>query len=73
MINEGRYKTCFAELNSEIQMDVLKRIERLIEENHDRYDRGNYGHLCNIMPVLAINEALQAVGKTPEESLEVLS
>ena len=50
MINAGRYKTCFAELSPEIQADVLKRMERLIEENRLWYDRGNYGHLCNILP-----------------------
>ena len=45
MINAGRYKVCFSELNPEIQKDVLKRMERLIEENRQWYDRGNYGHL----------------------------
>lgn len=73
MINAGRYKTCFAELSPEIQADVLVRMERLIDENRQWYDRGNYGHLCNILPTLAIDEALQAVGKTPEESLDILS
>lgn len=73
MINAGRYKTCFAELSHEMQADVLVRMERLIEENRQWYDRGNYGHLCNILPTLAIDEALQAVGKTPEESLDILS
>lgn len=73
MINAGRYKTCFADLSPEMQADVLVRMERLIEENRQWYDRGNYGHLCNILPTLAIDEALQAVGKTPEESLEILS
>ena len=73
MINAGRYKTCFAELSPEMQADVLVRMERLIGENRQWYDRGNYGHLCNILPTLAIDEALQAVGKTPEESLEILS
>ena len=73
MINAGRYKVCFAELNPDIQADVLRRMERLIEENCEWYDRGNYGHLCNILPTLAIDEALQAAGKTPEESLEFLS
>ena len=73
MINAGRYKVCFAELSPEIQVDVLKRMARLIEENREWYDRGNYGHLCNILPTLAIDEALQAAGKSPEESLALLS
>ena len=73
MINAGRYKVCFSELSPEIQDDVLKRMARLIEENREWYDRGNYGHLCNILPTLAIDEALQAAGKSPEESLALLS
>ena len=73
MINAGRYKVCFFELSPEIQDDVLKRMARLIDENREWYDRGNYGHLCNILPTLAIDEALQAFGKTPMESLEILS
>ena len=73
MINAGRYKVCFAELSPEIQDDVLKRMARLIEENREWYDRGNYGHLCNILPTLAIDESLQAAGKSPEESLALLS
>lgn len=48
-------------------------MERLVEENRNWYDRGNYGHLCNILPALAIDEALQTVGKTAEESLKLLS
>ena len=73
MIKAGRYKICFTELSLEIQDNVLKRMARLIEENREWYDRGNYGHLCNILPTLAIDEALQASGKTPKESLEILS
>ena len=73
MINAGRYKVCFSELSTEIQEDVLKHMARLIEENLKWYDRGNYGHLCNILPTIAIDEALQERGKTPEESLEILS
>ena len=73
MINAGRYKVCFFELSPEIQNNVLKHMARLIEENREWYDRGNYGHLYNILPTLAIDEALQASGKTPKESLEILS
>ena len=45
MINAGRYKLCFSELSPEIQDDVLKRMARLIDENREWYDRGNYGNL----------------------------
>jgi hypothetical protein len=42
---------------------------RLISEEKEYADKGNYGHLCNILPTVAIDEALQKHGKTPEEAL----
>lgn len=31
----------------------------LIEEDKEYEDKGNYGHLCNILPTIAIDEVLQ--------------
>ena len=31
----------------------------LIEEDKEYEDKGNYGHLCNILPTIAIDEILQ--------------
>lgn len=73
MIRAGRYKVCFDGLEPEVQTDVLRRMETLITENAEWCDRGNYGHLCNILPTIAIDEALQAHGKTADEAFELIS
>lgn len=73
MINKGRYRQCFATLNKTQQQQVLGRMEQLISENSQWCDRGNYGHLCNILPTLAIDAVLQASGHSPDQSLSILS
>jgi hypothetical protein len=73
MIRAGRYKVCFDGLESEIRADVQRRMETLLAENAEWCDKGNYGHLCNILPTLAIDEALQAHGKTADEAFEIIS
>ena len=42
MIRAGRYKVCFDGLEPKIQADVLRRMEKLIAENSEWCDRGNY-------------------------------
>jgi len=73
MIRAGRYGDCYAELPSGVQADVLKRMERLIDEEREWFDRGNYGHLCNILPTIALDEALQAAGHTADEAYNIIS
>ena len=73
MIRAGRYKVCFNGLEPEIQADVLRRMEKLIAENAEWCDRGNYGHLCNILPTLAIDQTLETRGQSPSERLAFLS
>ena len=73
MIDTGRYKTCFSELPSGVQQEVLRRMQTLIEENAEWFDKGNYGHLCNILPTLAIDQALAATGQSEPERLDFLS
>jgi len=72
MLHDGRYRRLFEELSPEIQIDVLKRMERLLVEEAEWCDKGNYGHLCNILATLALDEALLATGmdtKTVQETL----
>ena len=73
MIRAGRYKVCFDGLEPEIRADVLRRMETLITDNREWCDKGNYGHLCNILPTIAIDEAVQAHGKTADEAYEIIS
>ena len=56
-----------------VQQEVLSRMAGLIEEERDYEDKGNYGHFCNILPTIAIDDVLQRNGKTPEEAFELIS
>ena len=73
MVMNGRYAVLFRKLDAGVQADVLARMAELIEEEKEYEDKGNYGHLCNILPTIAIDEALQKNGKTPEEAFELIS
>lgn len=73
MVMNGRYAVLYKKLEPKVQADVLANIARLISEEKEYEDKGNYGHLCNILPTIAIDEALQKHGKTPEEAFELIS
>lgn len=73
MVMNGRYAVLFKKLDAEVQADVLSRMAELIEEEKEYEDKGNYGHLCNILPTIAIDEVLQRHGKTPTEAFELIS
>lgn len=73
MVMNGRYAVLFKKLTPEVQADVLSRMERLIAEETDYEDKGNYGHLCNILPTIAIDGALQKSGKSADEAFELIS
>ena len=75
MVMNGRYVVLYKKLESEVQADVLTRMAVLIaEEQASGYaDKGNYGHLCNILPTIAIDEALQKHGKSAEEAFALIS
>ena len=73
MIMNGRYAVLFRKLSEKEKEDTLSRMATLIEEERDYEDKGNYGHFCNILPTIAIDEALRRNGKTPEEAFELIS
>ena len=73
MVMNGRYAVLYGKLAPAIQKEVLSRMAGLIEEERDYEDKGNYGHFCNILPTIAIDEALRRKGKTPEEAFELIS
>lgn len=73
MVMNGRYAVLYKKLEPKVQADVQANIARLISEEKEYEDKGNYGHLCNILPTIAIDEALQKHGKTPEEAFELIS
>lgn len=73
MIMNGRYAVLYGKLAPAIQKEVLSRMAGLIEEERDYEDKGNYGHFCNILPTIAIDDVLQRNGKSPEEAFELIS
>lgn len=73
MIMNGRYAVLYRKLDPAVQQEVLSRMAGLIEEERDYEDKGNYGHFCNILPTIAIDDVLQRNGKTPEEAFELIS
>lgn len=73
MIKNGRYAVLYGKLAPEIQQQILSRMTELIEEDKEYEDKGNYGHLCKILPTIAIDEVLQHNGKTADEAFEMIS
>lgn len=59
MVKDGRFVNLFAELTDDEKNQVLTKIDELVSENPDYTDNGNYDHLCNIFPAMAIYEVLQ--------------
>ena len=75
MVMNGRYAVLYKKLEPEVQAGVLARMADLIaEERASGYaDKGNYSHLCNILPTIAIDEELQKSGKSSEEAFKLIS
>ena len=72
MIKKSRHINYFNTLDDNLKKDILKRINELIDEEKEYADRGNYGHLCNLLSAIAIFEVLQKHGKSKEEALNII-
>ena len=72
MIKKSRHIDYFNKLDNNIQIDIIKRIDELIIEEKEYCDKGNYGHLCNILSAISLYELLQKHGKSEEESLNIV-
>ena len=73
MIKSSRHINYFNTLDKSIQNDVLKRIDELVTEEQEYCDKGNYGHLCNMLSLVAIYEVLQKHGKSEEEAYNIVA
>ena len=73
MVMNGRYAVLYKKLPDKVQADILARMARLIKDEEEYEDKGNYNHLCNILSTIAIDEALQSSGKTADEAYEIIS
>lgn len=63
MIMNGRYAVLFGKMSEKEKEDTLTRMAELLEEEREYEDKGNYGHFCNILPTIAIDEALRKMSR----------
>lgn len=73
MMRNGRYAKLYEKLTPAQQQEVLSRMRELIEAEREYEDKGNYAHLCNILPTIALDEVLQKNGKTADEAFSLIS
>ena len=73
LVNISRYQNYFPTLVPELQRNVFYRIEKLIEEEKEYCDKGNYKHMAQILTSIALYEALQQYGKSEEEAYRIVS
>lgn len=73
LVNISRYQKYFPTLPEEIQQDIYRQMERLIEEEKEYCDDGNYKHMAQILTSIAMYEVLQQHGKSEEEAYRIVS
>lgn len=73
MVAISRYKNYFPTLPSNIQQDILKRMDELIIEEQEYCDKGNYKHMAQILTSIAIYEILQRHGQSEQEAYLAVS
>ena len=73
MIEQSRF-CIFAKTLSEDKTQLLiKKMDRLIEENAKYADNRNYAHLCNLFTSLAMVMVLEENGKTRDEAVKTVA
>lgn len=72
LVINSRFKDYYKMLNRRLQKNIVKRTDKLIQENVEYCDKGNYKHLSNIFTSIAIYENLQ-IQHSREESFKILS
>lgn len=73
MISKSRFKDYYAKWSSDEQKRLLEIMERLIRENSEYADNKNYGHMCNLITSLAMETALEEMGKTRSEAQDAVA
>lgn len=73
MVASSRYQRWFPTLPAEVQADVYARMEELLQEEAEYCDKGNYGHMVQIITSIALYEALQAHGASEERAFAAVS
>jgi len=73
MILNSIYKSYYNTLSFDIQKQIIKKINTLINEENKYCDRGNYQHLCDIFSAIAVYETLQENGHDEIEAFDITS
>lgn len=71
LIANGRFCLFFDKQEEAVKKSILTRLARFIEECPYK-DEKNYGHLCNLLTVMAVYEALLEQGYDREKSLDII-
>ncbi len=73
LVKASRYQNYFPTLVPELQHNVFRRMKKLIEEEKEYCDKGNYQHMAQILTSIALYESLQQYGKSEEEAYRIVS
>lgn len=73
MIKNSRHINYFNTLDENIKNDILKRIDELVTEEQEYCDKGNYGHLCNMLSLVSIYEVLPKYDKSEKEAFNIVA
>ena len=72
MVSISRYQNYFPTLSEEIRQEVYDRMKKLIEEEKEFCDKGNYSHMSQILTSIALYEVLQKHRKSEEEAYRIV-
>lgn len=73
LVKISRYRNFFPTLPNDIQQDIYKRMNELIQEEEKYCDKGNYKHMAQIFTSIALYEVLQKHGRSEEEAYRITS
>ena len=72
LVYNSRYRDYFPTISEENQEKVINCIDKLIKENKEYCDKGNYNHLANIFTSIALYQTMQQ-DMTKEQAFNILS
>ena len=73
MVASSRYQNYFPTLPAELQQDVYSRMNKLLMEEKEYCDKGNYAHMSQILTSIALHEVLQKHGYSEAEAYRIVS
>ena len=73
MIEKSRFNRFVKTWSEDERQQLIERIDRLIKENSNYTDSGNYGHLCNLLTSLAMVMVLEENKKTRDEAIKTVA